>query len=306
MVPCHCPHCGIPREVLVGAEHAEGRCNNPYCGADLMRGMVVSNVWPSINAMRRHVGRVLTHATNPRIGCKYSLPGIAFGTCVYDVWGRAFSYEKSGHCGGKFLKEVVGRRCTSEAGLEQLFRFENLPGLKGGMGRAVLQEGGQLAVVSRVDTTWYRQGHDTNDMEERLMVEFDFFLVGEGVEGGHLRGDWAMINKDDGWGSYVGGCEGMSVDSESAKLLVKAEIQTYPHRLHRRGLLDDTNLCALWYIPQREREAAAAAQSEAQAAVMTAVMDEVVDNEVEEVVEEEVEEFFAELALVGRCKLTLD
>ena len=153
--------------------------------------------------------------------------------------------------------------CTSEIGLECLLGFDRL-GVKGGMDRAVLQDGGRLAVCTRVETSWTRQGHDVNDMEERLVVEFDVFVL---TRGRHLMGDWAMIQKECVWDNrYVGGCEVTGVSGNSVEALVKGEVTTYPHRLHRRGLLGTTDLCADWYQAVRDGEDSLAAAIAAAAA----------------------------------------
>ena len=79
-------------------------------------------------------------------------------------------------------------------------------------------------------------------------------------------GDWAMIQKECVWDRYVGGCEVTGVSGNSVEALVKGEVTTYPHRLHRRGLLGTTDLCADWYQAVRDGEDALAAAIAAAAA----------------------------------------
>lgn len=185
----HCSQCGCQLATAPPSEGCgDGRCPNAQCKAPLCRGLVAT-IHPLRNAVRKHLARVMTGLAQPRVRARHTFSGAAFAGYAAGIWGRRLlgkAWHLGGMLGGKKKKEVVKMRLTREEGLEELLLLELVSNVKGGMGRALLQAGGGLAVCTRLDTTWVRQGTSVLDMEETLIIEYDIFFL---TPGRLLKGD---------------------------------------------------------------------------------------------------------------------
>jgi hypothetical protein len=206
-------------------------------------GALRTSCWEVRNDIRGTIGFKIARFPAPRVRAKFWVKGFAYASHAAFVdqgWGVPFSRTETRPTTKKYKQTSVVRLLDQQM-LDSFLNFDDSSRVKPGMGAAcaVRQQGGAVAVVTRVVLTFTRKGETLNRLETRCKVEFDYAIVNAA---GNVRLDNAFILRERLWNQYDrGGGHGHNgeipvpdaLHHENLLVYLKATVNSYICQLRR-------------------------------------------------------------------------
>jgi len=221
-------------------------------------GAVRASSWELRNEIRGCIGYKISKIAGPRVRVNFTRRGVSYASNAAFVdqgWGTLVSRTET-RATTKNYKQTSEVRLVEQEMLESFLSFDDVCRVKPDMGAgcAVRQQGGAVAVVTRVALTFTRYGNTLNRLLTKCRVEYDFVIANAA---GDVRLDNAFIRSERLWNRYGrGGGHGhngeisvsVAVHCENLLTYLKARVSTY-FRLMRQGQNFQHIVANIYYPP---------------------------------------------------------